>query len=255
MTTPKKKPQYFTKGRGKRLDQLLVDKGLFPTRQKAQWSIRSGNILINNSISDKPSKLVPPDAEIKIKEKLPYVSRGGLKLQAAIKEFGISVKNKIALDIGCSTGGFTDCLLQNGALKVYAVDVGYGQLDLKLRNDPRVVLMEKTNARYLKPSQFPDPPNLATIDVSFISLDKILPAVSALLPPRSEIIALVKPQFEAGPKFAKKGVVKDPAVHSKVIEDVKQTAQKNNLIPQGIIPSPILGPKGNKEFLLYLVKL
>lgn len=239
----------------KQLDQLLVDKGLFPTRQKAQFSIRSGNVFVNNSVVDKPSKLISPDSEIKIKEKLPYVSRGGLKLSAAIKEFGISVKDKIALDIGSSTGGFTDCLLQNGAAKVYAVDVGYGQLDLKLRNDSRVVLMEKTNARYLKPSQFPVPPDIITIDVSFISLDKILPVVSGLLSHDSEVIALIKPQFEAGPKFAKKGVVKDPAVHDQVIEKIKEIAQKNNLQPKSVIPSPALGPKGNKEFLLYLKKV
>lgn len=245
MTTPKNKC----------LDQLLVDKGLFPTRQKAQWSIRSGDILVNNSVVDKPSKLIPLDSEIKVKQKLPYASRGGLKLEAAIKEFGVSVKDKIALDIGCSTGGFTDCLLQNGASKVYAVDVGYGQLDLKLRNDPRVVLMEKTNARHLKPSQFPTLPDLVTIDVSFISLDKILPAVSMLISSRAGVIALIKPQFEAGPKFAKKGVVKDPAIHNQVIEKIKEVAQKNNLQPIGVIPSPITGPKGNKEFLLYLKKL
>lgn len=245
MTTPK----------NKRLDQLLVDKGLFSTRQKAQWSIRSGDILIDNSIVDKPSKLIPMDSEIKIKQKPLYVGRGGIKLQAAIKEFGIPVKDKIALDIGCSTGGFTDCLLQNGALKVYAVDVGYGQLDLKLRKDPRIVLMEKTNARYLKPSQFPALPNLVTIDVSFISLDKILPAVSILTSSGASVIALIKPQFEAGPKFAKKGVVKDPAIHNQVIEKIKEVAQKNSLKPIAVIPSPILGPKGNKEFLLYMKKL
>lgn len=238
-----------------RLDQLLVDKGLSPTCQKAQWLIRSGHVLVNNSIIDKPSRLIEIDTDIKIKEKPPYVSRGGLKLAAAIKEFGILVKDKIALDLGCSTGGFTDCLLQNGASKVYAVDVGYGQLALPLRNNPRVVLMEKTNARYLKPSQFTPPPSIVTIDVSFISLEKILPVVTNLVQFGSEVIALIKPQFEAGPKYVKKGVVKDPTVHNQVIEKIKDLAQKNNLQPQGITPSPILGPKGNKEFLLYIKKI
>lgn len=238
-----------------RLDQLLVEKMFAETRQKAQWLIRSGNVLVNNSIVDKPSTLTPPDAEIKIKEKIPYVSRGGLKLEHAIKSFGISAKDKTALDIGCSTGGFTDCLLQNGAAKVYAVDVGYGQLALSLRNDPRVILMEKTNARYLKPQNFPVPPDLVTIDVSFISLEKILPAVSALVSGKTEVVALIKPQFEAGIKFIKKGVVRDTHIHEQVIKKIKESAQKNNLEPINVVESPILGPKGNKEFLLYMKKI
>lgn len=241
--------------KNKRLDQLLIDKRLFPSRQKAQWSIRSGNVLVNGSVIDKPGRLVPIDSGIIIKEKLKYVSRGGLKLERAIKEFNIPVRDKTALDIGSSTGGFTDCLLQNGAAKVYAVDAGYGQLALQIRNDPRVVVMEKTNARYLTRDDFPIQPDLATIDVSFISLDKILPAVSKLLSPGGEAIALIKPQFEAGPKHAKKGVVKDPAIHTRVIERIKKTVEENNLDPQGIIPSPILGPKGNREFLLYMRKI
>lgn len=239
----------------KRLDQVLVERHLAETRQKAQWLIRSGNVYVNNSIIDKPGKLIPLDSNIKVKEKIPYVSRGGLKLEHAIKVFKISLKDKIALDIGSSTGGFTDCLLQNGALKVYAVDVGYGQLALRLRSDPRVVVMERTNARNLKPTDFPIPPDIVTIDVSFISLEKIFPVVSRLISQGKEVIALIKPQFEAGPKFVKKGVVRDSDIHMRVIEKIKETAQKNNLRPLGIIPSPILGPQGNKEFLLYMEKI
>lgn len=238
-----------------RLDQLLTETNLAATRQKAQWLIRSGNVLVNDSVADKPSTLVAHDSDIKIKEKLPYVSRGGLKLERAIKHFNISVNDKIALDIGSSTGGFTDCLLQNGVKKVYSVDVGYGQLALPLRNDPRVILMEKTNARYLKPSDLPEKPDIVTIDVSFISLDKILPPVSTLVSSGAEVIALIKPQFEAGVKFVKKGVVRDAEIHHQVIEKIKEAALSNNLAPQNIIESPILGPKGNKEFLLYIKKI
>lgn len=238
-----------------RLDQLLVDKGIAPSQQKAQWLIQSGNVLVNDSIIDKSSHLVNLDANIKIKEKLPYVSRGGLKLESAIKKFNISVKGKIALDIGCSTGGFTDCLLQNGAEKVYAVDVGYGQLALPLRNDTRVILMEKTNARYLKPSDFPIKPNLVTIDVSFISLDKILPAISAILQAEDIVIALIKPQFETRVKNVKKGVVRDPVIHEQVIENIKKIAEENGFTPKDVVESPITGPKGNKEFLLYMTKI
>lgn len=237
----------------KRLDQLLVDRGLFDSRSRAHWAIRSGQVIVGDIVIDKPGKLIPTNARIKIKERPPYVSRGGLKLQAAIKEFGIEIHDKIALDIGCSTGGFTDCLLQNGAKLVYAVDVGYGQLAWPLRNNPKVVLMEKTNARYLRPKDFPKAPQLVTIDVSFISLDKIIPVVKKLLTPGGEVIALIKPQFEVGPKKAKKGVVKDPKIHEEVIEKIKRLVLENGFQPKGVIPSPILGPAGNKEFLMYLV--
>lgn len=235
-----------------RLDELLVKLSICETRSKAQLLIRSGNVIVNSSLVDKPAKLTLPDANITIKEKLRYVSRGGLKLEHALKEFNIDPSNKIALDIGCSTGGFTDCLLQNGATKVYAVDVGYGQLALPLRNDPRVVLMEKVNARYLTPENIPEKPDIITIDVSFISLSKIFPAISILSHSNTIIIALIKPQFEAQKKDAKKGVVKDPLVHEKVIEMIKLSAKENNLSPQALTPSPILGPKGNKEFLIQL---
>lgn len=238
----------------KRLDQLLIDNNFFSSQKKAIWAIRSGQVIVNDLVTDKPGRLIPHDAHIKIKEKLPYVSRGGLKLKEAIDNFKISIKNKVALDIGCSTGGFTDCLLKSGASLVYAVDVGYGQLDLKLRNNPKVVLMEKTNARYLKPESFIKKPDLVTIDVSFISLDKIIPVVKEIIKPKGEVIALVKPQFETGPKKAKKGVVKDPETHKEVIEKIKNIAEENNFKTKGIITSPILGPAGNKEFLIQLHK-
>ncbi len=243
-TTPKKK----------RLDQLLVERELFSSRHQAQLAIRSGQIQVNNQLADKPGALFSRDCQIKIKEKSPYVSRGGKKLAAALKEFKLNATNKIALDIGSSTGGFTDCLLQHGAKRVYAIDVGYGQLALPLRNDPRVILKEKTNARYLKPGDFPEKIQLVTIDVSFISLDKILPVISKLTEPETTVIALIKPQFEAGRKDIKKGVIRDPEVHCAVIEKIKKLARDNQLETQAIIPSPILGPAGNKEFLIYLVK-
>jgi 23S rRNA (cytidine1920-2'-O)/16S rRNA (cytidine1409-2'-O)-methyltransferase len=239
-----------------RLDQFLAENNFVPSRQNAQWLIRSGNVIVNDSIIDKPSALVSPDSNIKIKEKLPYVSRGGLKLIKAITEYRIQIRDKIALDIGSSTGGFTDCLLQNGAAKVYSVDVGYGQLALKLRNDSRVVSMEKTNARFLKKSDFQIIPSIVTIDVSFISLDKILPVVSEIILTGSEVIALIKPQFEAGIKHVKKGVVRDPEVHKQVIEKIIDLAEKSNLKPvREPMESPILGPEGNKEFLLYMRKI
>jgi len=238
-----------------RIDQLLVEKSFFPTRQKAQFAIRSGNVLVNNSIVDKPGAMVSMESNITIKEKLKYVSRGGLKLEAALNEFKINTTGVVALDIGCSTGGFTDCLLQHGVKIVYAIDVGYGQLDLSLRNNTNVILMEKTNARYLKKEDLSSIPNLVTIDVSFISLDKILPAVRDILSLGGEVVALIKPQFETEAKNLKKGVVKDPAVHEEVIQKIKKNAENCNFKPLGVIPSPILGPKGNKEFLLYMTKV
>lgn len=245
----------MTSSKSKRLDQLLIDKGIFKSRHQAQLAILAGNVIINNTVVDKAGKLVPKDAKIELKEKPKFVSRGGLKLAEALDKFNIKVKDKVAIDIGSSTGGFTDCLLQNGAKSVYAVDVGYGQLVLQLRNDPRVTLMEKTNARYLKPDNFKIQPSFVTIDVSFISLDKILPAVSGLLSKGSEVIALIKPQFEAGPKHLKKGVVRDDSIHETVIDKIKESAVKNGFSCKDVIPSPILGPKGNKEFLLYMKRI
>lgn len=239
--------------RQKRLDQLLTDSNLFSSLQKAIKAIRSGQVIVDNVIIDKPGKLVPSNSDIKIKDKLPFVSRGGLKLQEAISEFGISAKNKVVLDIGCSTGGFTDCLIQNGASTVYAVDVGYGLLAWPLRNHPKVILMEKTNARYLGLSDFKQRPELITIDVSFISLAKIIPVAKKIISPSGNIIALIKPQFETEPKKAKKGVVKDPKIHKEVIEKIKRVARESGFQIKGIIPSPILGPAGNKEFLCWLI--
>lgn len=238
-----------------RLDQILIDRKLFATDNQAQLAIRSGHVIVNSSVVDKPGILISPEASILVKQKPPYVSRGGLKLAAAIKAFTIDINNKIALDIGSSTGGFTDCLLQHGAAKVYAVDVGYGQLSLALRNNPRVILMERTNARYLKPENFSEKPQLVTIDVSFISLKNILPAISTLSNAELDIIALIKPQFEADRKYIKKGVVQDPAVHKEVIAKIKKIAAELQLTPQDTIPSPILGPAGNKEFLIWFKKI
>ncbi len=237
-----------------RLDQLLVSRGHFASRHQAQIAIRSGQIITDNSLSDKPGRAVSPGTKITIKKKPRYKSRGGEKLEFALKEFSFPVAGKIALDIGCSTGGFTDCLLQHGAVMIYAVDVGYGQLDLSLRSNPKIVVMEKTNARYLQPDKFPVPPEIITVDVSFISLEKILPVVSRLLAPKGCAVVLIKPQFEAGPGQAPKGVVRNPVVHEKVITRIKKTAADSGLKPQGVIPSPLLGPKGNREFLLYLIK-
>jgi 23S rRNA (cytidine1920-2'-O)/16S rRNA (cytidine1409-2'-O)-methyltransferase len=196
---------------------------------------------------------VEQDARINLKAAPRYVSRGGVKLEKALKEFAISLEGKTALDVGASTGGFTDCLLAHGAARVVAVDVGYGQLDWKLRNDPRVVVLEKTNIRYLAPSALPDPIEVATIDASFISLKLILPCVKALLSELHEVIALVKPQFEVGKgKVGKGGVVRSADEHARVIDEIGKAAAAIGYESRGVIESPLLGPKGNKEFLLYL---
>ena len=214
--------------------------------------IMAAQVLVNGQVVDKPGTRVPTAAEITIKKKLAYVSRGGLKLKAALNAFVVDVQGKVAADIGASTGGFTDCLLQHGAARVYAIDVGYGQLAWKLRQDPRVVIMERVNARYL--TALSEPVDVATIDVSFISLKLILPAVQQFLTPSGQIIALIKPQFEAGRKqVGKGGVVKDPAVHRAVLYDVLEWATSNGLRVNGVITSPLRGPAGNVEFLSHLV--
>ena len=238
-----------------RLDQLLVQKNLFETRNKAQAAIMAGIIFVEGKKIDKAGTKIPSDAQIEIKgSPCPYVSRGGLKLEGALKTFKIDPSGKICLDVGASTGGFTDCLLQHGAAKVFAVDVGYGIIDWELRNDPRVVLIERTNARNLtlETLGLKEPIiGLCTIDVSFISLDKILPAVKGVLAPNAIVIALIKPQFEAGKdEVGKGGIVKDPKVHNKVIEEVKSEAEKLGFKVKGVIDSPITGMEGNKEFLL-----
>ena len=239
-----------------RLDVLLVERGFQESRQKAQAVIMAGNVFVAGQRVDKPGTSVPNDAEIEVRGGgLRYVSRGGLKLEKAMQTWPITLSGKICADIGASTGGFTDCMLQNGAEKVYAVDVGYGQLDWKLRNDPRVVCLERTNARYLSHEEVPDMLDFASIDVSFISLKLIFPALYELLCEGGEIACLIKPQFEAGrEKVGKKGVVRDPAVHLEVLENFLRHAKENNFTVLGITYSPIRGPEGNIEYLGYLRK-
>jgi len=236
-----------------RLDVLLVERGLAPSRERAQALILEGVVRVDGESHAKAGQAVPADVPIEvIGPELPFVSRGGLKLQKALDAFDINVHGKVCLDVGASTGGFTDCLLQVGAARVYAVDVGYGQLDWKLRQDPRVVVMEKTNIRYV--AELPERPQLATIDASFISLTKVLEPVTALIGEDGQIVALVKPQFEAGPKAAPKGVVRDPAVHQRVLQEVLAHARGLHWRARGLVPSPVLGPAGNREFLLWLAR-
>lgn len=237
-----------------RLDALLTARGLFESRAKAQAAVMAGQVLVNDQKIDKPGTQVPEDAVIRLLgDKLKYVSRGGLKLEKALQIFPISVENKVVADIGASTGGFTDCALQNKAAKVYAIDVGYGQLAWKLRNDERVVNMERTNVRYLEQDSLAEQVDAATIDVAFISLDKVLPAVHKILKPEGFVIALIKPQFEAGKEnVGKKGVVRDPKVHENVINNVIAFAKEEGFGIAGLDFSPIKGPEGNIEYLLYL---
>ena len=237
-----------------RLDVLLVERGLQETRQKAQATIMSGLVYVDGRKVDKAGTAVPDDARLEVRgSALRYVSRGGLKLEKAISAFRLSLDGAICADIGASTGGFTDCMLQNGAAKVYAVDVGYGQLDWKLRNDARVVCMERTNARYLDREQIPDELDFASVDVSFISLRLILPALHGLLKAGGHVACLIKPQFEAGrEKVGKKGVVRDPAVHLEVLEQFLQNAKESGFTVLDITYSPIRGPEGNIEYLGYL---
>ena len=239
-----------------RLDVLLTERGLLDSRQKAQATIMSGIVFVNGQRVDKVGTAVSNDALIEIRgTTLPYVSRGGLKLEKAMQTFPLTLTGKICADIGASTGGFTDCMLQNGAKKVYAVDVGYGQLDWKLRNDARVVCMERTNARYLTHEEIPEELDFASVDVSFISLKLIFPALYGLLREGGEIACLIKPQFEAGrEKVGKKGVVRDPAVHLEVLEHFLIHAKENHFTVLGITYSPIRGPEGNIEYLGFLRK-
>ncbi len=243
-----------------RLDQALVERGLCESREKAQRAIMAGQVTVNNHPAKKPSDKVQPSDQIALTVGERYVSRGGLKLEHALQHFKLDVAGLTALDLGASTGGFTDCLLQHGAAKVYAVDVGHGQLAWKLRHDPRVVVMEKTNARDLTLAAFPPPfvPfDLVVADCSFISLRKILPVAVALLRPSGRIAALVKPQFEAGKAEADKGrgVITDPAIHARVLRELEEfAAQQPQLAWRGSTESPLLGPAGNKEFLALLEK-
>lgn len=239
-----------------RIDVLLVEKGLVPSREKAKACIMAGLVFVQEEKIDKAGTLVNAEAEIRLREDaLPYVSRGGFKLAKALEEFPIALAGKIMLDIGASTGGFTDCALQHGAAKVYAVDVGYGQLAWALRQDPRVVSLERTNIRYVTREQIPEEADFISIDVSFISLRKVLPVAANFLKADGQIVALIKPQFEAGrEKVGKKGVVRDPQVHREVITSVLQVALQLGLCPQGLTYSPIKGPEGNIEYLLFLEK-
>ncbi|NIM02904.1 TlyA family rRNA (cytidine-2'-O)-methyltransferase [bacterium] len=245
------------KKRKERLDKLLVERGLASSREKAKRLIMAGCVWVGERRVTKVGAEFPADMEVEVKESplRKYVSRGGLKLEAAIKDFGLSIKGKVCLDVGASTGGFTDCLLQNGAKKVYALDVGYGQLDWKLRNDPRVVTIEKTNIRYFNGKEIKNPVDLATIDVSFISLDKVLPKVKELIGKKGEIVSLIKPQFEAGrEKVQRGGVVKDKKVHQEVIDKIKILSGELGLEVKGLTTSPIKGPSGNIEYFIYLRK-
>lgn len=237
-----------------RLDVLLVERGLSETRERARAVIMAGEVFVNGQRSDKPGTACPEDVEIEIRGGLKYVSRGGLKLERALDYFGGSPEGRVCLDCGASTGGFTDLMLQRGAVRVYSVDVGYGQLAWKLRSDPRVTVMERTNARYLTPEMFPERPSLAGIDVSFISLALILPAVRRVLTPDGEVFCLIKPQFEAGrEKVGKNGVVRDPETHRQVLEDFIANATNAGFYPEDITYSPIKGPEGNIEYLGHLV--
>jgi len=243
-------------GKRERLDKLLVERGLVASREEGRRRILAGEVLVDDRPFAKAGSLIDADSPIRLRGKaLPYASRGGVKLEGALKHFRIDVKDKIVLDAGASTGGFTDCLLAFGARRVYAVDVGYGQLDWKLRNDPRVVVLEKTNIRYLEAGRLPEPPEFAAIDVSFISLRLVLPQVRSLLISKGEIVALIKPQFEVGKgKVGKGGVVRRPEEHDRVIEEIKQAAGALDLEVVGVAESPLVGPKGNKEFFIYLRK-
>ena len=239
-----------------RLDILLVEKGICESREKAKTNIMAGLIFVDGQRVDKAGEKVKVDADIVFKgEKLKYVSRGGLKLEKAMNTFGIDLTDKVCMDIGASTGGFTDCMLQNNASKVFAVDVGYGQFAWKLRTDERVVCMEKTNIRYVTPEDIGIALDFASIDVSFISLRTIMPAVKALLGDKGEVVALIKPQFEAGrDKVGKKGVVGDKEVHLEVINTIINFLIENELNVLGLSYSPIKGPEGNREYLVYFTK-
>lgn len=248
----------MTKAPKERVDVLLVQRGLCETREKAKRAIMAGIVFSKEVRIEKPGEKIPMDAPLEIKgEDLKYVSRGGLKLEKALKEFDLDVKGKLMLDIGASTGGFTDCALQNGAKHVYALDVGTNQLAWKLRTDERVTVMEKTNFRYSKPEDFTKGlPDFATIDVSFISLSLILPVLSTILIPGGDVVALVKPQFEAGKeKVGKKGIVRDPKVHLEVLENTAKMAWDAGFAVVDATYSPITGGEGNIEFLFHLKKL
>lgn len=236
-----------------RLDQLLVRRGLAETRAEAQRLILAGLVRVAGETVDKAGRSVPVKVPIEVKPTSRFVSRGGAKLAHALEAFGVGVEGRVCLDVGASTGGFTHCLLERGVRLVYAVDVGHGTLDIRLRNHPRVVVMEKVNARRLTPETFAEPPDLATIDVSFISLEKVLPPVFGVLTNSREVVALVKPQFEVGRhQVGKGGVVRDPALHESVLGRLADFSALTGWNVHGVTPSPLRGPKGNREFFLHL---
>jgi 23S rRNA (cytidine1920-2'-O)/16S rRNA (cytidine1409-2'-O)-methyltransferase len=246
----------LTKSKKERLDILLVEKGIFPTREKAKSAIMAGEVLVEGERVNKSGQRIKAESNISvIKKETAYVSRGGEKLEKALKVFNVNVKGKRVIDVGASTGGFTDCLLKFGAKKVYCIDVGYGQIAWKLQKDNRVAVIDRTNIRYLTADKFNDLFELATIDVSFISLDKVLPAVYSLIKERGEVVALIKPQFEAGREFIQKGgLVKMVEVHQMVIERVSEKAGEMGFSIHGLTFSPLKKTSGNIEYLIYLVK-
>lgn len=236
-----------------RLDVAVAERGLADSRQQAQALILAGNVLVDGQPVTKPSAMVADTATVEVREPLPYVSRGGLKLAGALRDLDVDVRGLTMLDIGASTGGFTDCLLKAGAHRVYAIDVGYGQLDWRLRQDPRVVVLERTNIRYL--DSLPEMADGAVVDVSFISLTLVLPVVLKLTKPDGWVLALVKPQFEAGrQQVGRGGVVRDPSVHRAVLRKVAHWAENHGLVVRGVTVSPLVGPAGNREFFVYLAK-
>lgn len=241
-------------GRG-RLDLIVAGRGLAPSRHQAKAAIRAGEVFVDGVRVDKPGALIAEDARVERRPRGPaFVSRGGIKLAAALDAFGVDPRGWVVVDIGASTGGFTDCVLQRGARRVYAVDVGRGQLHWRLRRDPRVAVMEGRHAAHLSQGDLPEAADLATVDCSFISVLKILPPVARLVRPGGLIVALVKPQFEAGPKAAPKGVVRDPAVHEAVLRRVVAEAPRAGVRPARVVASPLLGPDGNREFFVLLLK-
>ncbi len=234
-----------------RIDQLIVERGLAESREKARALILAGQVLVNGQKSEKPGHSVPNDARVEVLERMPYVSRGGFKLAAALEHFLINATNYVCLDVGSSTGGFTDCLLQRGAARVWAVDVGHGQLDWRLRNDPRVVVREGVNARYLRPEDFPRKFDFAVCDASFISATLLIPAIQPLLAPHGAMVILVKPQFEVQRgEVGRGGIVREPELHRAACDRVRASVEALGLCAR-IIESPILGAEGNREFLLY----
>ncbi|MBI4844046.1 MAG: TlyA family RNA methyltransferase [Nitrospirae bacterium] len=242
-------------GKGVRLDRLLYEKGWVESREKAQALIMEGNVVVNGVKAEKAGMLVKDDACVELLQKIRYVSRGGMKLEHALKEFRIDVAGKRAMDVGASTGGFTDCLLQHGAAKVIAVDVGYGQFHWNLRKDERVVLIEKTNIRYLEKDILPYKLDIITIDVSFISLLTVIPKILEFLKPSSEVVALIKPQFEVGREdVGKGGIVRDEKKRLETVERIKKEVLEMGLEVIGVTESPVKGPKGNVEYLIYFIK-